>query len=94
MDRQPNLTPVTDLYKLSVLDLHRITPDESEYNGRYWAFFSDPTTQDVLAAYDAGRLKVVARDFVAAINRTKDRIFEMERAHQQHGDRHGTFKHR
>ena len=71
---------VSDLHKLAVLDLHRISPIRTEHNGRFWAFFPKDKAEKLLADYDAGTLKVVARDFVASVSRVKDRIFEHERA--------------
>jgi hypothetical protein len=75
-----NLISISDFNKLAILDLHKIIPKSAEHNGRYWAYFSKDEVEKILADYDAGRLKVIARDFVSAISRTKDRIFELERA--------------
>ena len=77
--RTPEFLAVSDFHKLAILDLHKIIPKRAEHNGRYWAFFAKDDAGKILEAYDAGRLKVVARDFVSAISRVKDRIFELER---------------
>ena len=73
------LIPVSDFNKLAVLDLLRITPRRTEYNGRYWAFF-DQTAAGPLAEYESGALQRPLRDFVASLDRVKTRIFESERA--------------
>ena len=79
------LEAISDFYKLVVLNHLKITPQRTEYNGRYWGFFIKVEVSKVLNDYDAGRLKVVARDFVSSINRVKDRIFELERANARSG---------
>ena len=71
---------VSDFYKLAILDLHHIMPTVSEYKNRYFCYFDKSKAQPIIDQYDAGSLAVNARDFVASINRSKDKIFEAERA--------------
>lgn len=84
---QSELVAISDFHKLAVLDLHRIKPIRADYAGRYWAYYSRDDAGKLLDDYETGRLKVVARDFVSAINRTKDKIFELERARENNGAR-------
>lgn len=81
----PQYTAVSDFHKLALLDLFGIPPKATEYNGRYWAYFNKSDVDGLLADYEAGHLKVTARDYVSAISRVKDRIFELERAHTRSG---------
>ncbi len=90
-----NYISVSDLYRLSVLDLLRIIPKHIEHDGRFRGFFDPADAAEILEAYDSGRLRVVARDFASSINRVKDRIFEMERARLIDGAKyHATPSHR
>lgn len=81
---------VSDFYKLAVLDISGITPERTENKGRFWAFFKRDKVEKLLADYESGKLKVVARDFAASVSRTKDRIFESERI--ERGANHGKFQ--
>lgn len=86
--KQPSVIAVSDFYQLAALDLFRISPLRTEYSGRYWAFFSRADAEPVLAGFDNGSLEASLRDFAAAVNRTKDRIFEGERALAKSGVSH------
>lgn len=77
---------VTDYYKLAVLDLHRVPPVRSEHSGRYWAYYKKADIKNLLEDYENGRLKVIARDYVAAVQRTKSKIFESERVSKAEGN--------
>lgn len=74
------LLAISDFHRLAILDLHRIIPKRIKHNGRYWAYFSEDEAGQILSEYDAGTLTVICRDFVASIERVKDRIFESERS--------------
>lgn len=80
-----NEIPVSEYHKLAVLDLFKITPARTEHNGRFWAYFDTPLATKILNDYDSGTLQVTARDYVAAVQRVKDRIFEAERARARSG---------
>lgn len=70
---------VSDFNKLAVLDLNRIRPLRSNYDGRYRVYFRREDVEKIICDYENGLLTVVARDFVSSIKRVKDRIFESER---------------
>lgn len=74
------LEPVSDYFKLAILDLSGVVPQRAERSGgRYWAYFPKDKARKLLDEYDSGKLKVVARDLEAAVTRTKNKIFESER---------------
>ena len=71
--------PISDLFKLAVLALFGIAPQSTEHDGRrYWELFA-PDDLKVLKEYETGALTGNLRDFVSALQRVKDRMFEAER---------------
>lgn len=84
-----DLIPVSDIYRLAVLNMMGISPVKTDYKDyRYWGFFDPEKAETILADYENGTLRVVARDLSASIVRVKDRIFEMERAQKRNGEDH------
>lgn len=72
---------VSDYSKLAVLDMKGIIPLRSErVDGRFWGIYATKDVEKILELYDSGKMKVSVREFVAALGRVKDRIFERERA--------------
>lgn len=84
-----DLIPVSDFFKLAVLDLLHLTPRRTEHNGRYWAYFDRGSAQKLLDQYDSGVLRGCLRDYAASIERVKTRIFESERM-ARNGANHGS----
>lgn len=75
-----NEIAVCDFARLAVLDLAGIVANRTERIGnRFWAYFPESKAKKVMDAFENGTLKVVARDYDAALRRTKDRIFNSER---------------
>jgi hypothetical protein len=87
------LIPISDFHKLAVLDLLKVVPTKTEHTGRFWAYYPQEKVEVILTEYETGTLKVIARDFVASVQRIKDRIFEAERARARSGDHNATSHH-
>jgi hypothetical protein len=87
---EKDLTAISDVYRLAIANYYKIKPTKTEHTGRFWAYFPRKTIETILADYDAGTMTVVARDFVASIQRTKDTIFEAERARTKSGGQNAT----
>lgn len=81
-----NEVAISDYYKLAVLDMFRVKPKRTEYNGRYWAYYNALEAAQLMHDYDAGILKVSIRDFVASVRSVKSQIFESKR-----GSNNGCF---
>jgi hypothetical protein len=72
---------LSDYYVVAVLSLLKVPPLATKLDGnRLWFDFPANKTRKVLTNYEMGNLRVQARDFVAAIKMTKDKIFNAERA--------------
>jgi hypothetical protein len=80
-------TIVSDMFKLALLDLYKLTPKRVEYKERYEAYFDSADVDEILLGYESGTLQVEARAFADSIDRTKDRIFAARRAVGLHGRR-------
>jgi hypothetical protein len=75
-----SLIPISDLYQLALLDLHKIQQIKYERDGRrYIGFYERSKASRVLSRYVSGTMKVCLRDYVASLHRIKDRIFDSER---------------
>ena len=74
------LERVSDYYKMAILDLHGISPQKIERSGsRICGLFPKDAVSRILQDYESGVLRVVARDFEAALRRTRTRIIEAKR---------------
>ena len=74
------LKGISDYFKIAVFNYLSIPPSRITHEDRFWAFFPEQKAEVILSEYENGALKVVARDYVAAITRVKTQIFESERA--------------
>lgn len=68
---------ICDMYKLAVLELMGLKEERHEFQGkRYRGFYSKAGVSAILDGYDKGELTASIRDFVKAIKKVKDRIFQ------------------
>ena len=76
---------LSDMYRMAILDLAGVQPTRSEFDGRLWAAYDAGQADKILKEFDSGKLKVVGRDFVSAIQRIKDRVFQQARLAKSRG---------
>jgi hypothetical protein len=72
---------ISDIDKMAILDWAGIQQTRCEYkNRRYYAFFeATEKAKQLLSDYESGKLTGVFRDYSAAQDRVKTRIFDASR---------------
>ena len=79
----------SNIYHLAALDVGKVPALRSEHDGsRVWFYFERKKAEKILNDFENGVLKGPYRDFAASLERTKDRVFSIDRERKL---RYGNF---